>query len=528
MVGRAFTAALIVCAIGSTATAQQSWAPNWTHTATGNENWSPRNVTLANRASQVLTQFGPASDFTRLFSATDTNPPSPVWQSNTGAMSFNHRVASAELEDVFATLHDENSSTQGLRNLVLRKFTSSASAPDWTFTLPFTTNTHEDFFVAVSADGLRIVAAGVNIWNGANTEVYVFGPDSGTPVHQWSIDTFGLTKRLQLSADGKVLLLGLNSGLQVVEVETGATRFTRLLSGQVFDAMGISGDGEWIAYGGLNFARVLQRTQDGYADRITHTATGTVYCNRLALSENGHVLALTFDNYAAPLDVIVQALDIPASVLAGHAVLTLDDTVHGSGAYSNLTAAIDVSVKGARIAVGLWGDEDGQAPEVLVYDNGNDTPIRTFDLPGSVKALDMSADGRHVATASKGVHNNVFGGGGRLDYFDVTDGDFTLTGVPKSNATLHFEHKGTPYMPAMMLISGLESTNVSFFPGIGTLYVERNSLSTRAMSTAGADGIATLDFVVPDAMVGQTLHFQGLNLAPRVLSDDWYKVTVLP
>jgi hypothetical protein len=34
--------------------------------------------------------------------------------------------------------------------------------------------------------------------------------------------------------------------------------------------------------------------------------------------------------------------------------------------------------------------------------------------------------------------------------------------------------------------------------------------------------------VVPNAMVGQTLYFQGMNLAPRVLSDDWYKVTVLP
>jgi hypothetical protein len=519
---------LIACAIGSTAGAQQSWGPNWTHTAQGNENWSPRNVTLANRASQVLTQFGPASDFTRLFSATDVNPPSPVWQNDTGAMSFGHRVASAEQVDVFATLHDQNSSTQGLRNLVLRKFTSSSSAPDWSFPLPFTTNTHEDFFVAITPDGQNIVAAAVNIWNSANTEVYVFGPDSGTPVRTWSIDTFGLTKRMQVSDDGSTLLLGLNSGIHVVDLASGATAFSRLLSGQVFDAMGMSGSGQWIAYGGLGYVKLLERTQDGYADRVSHAASGTVYCNRLAISSNGSALALTFDDYATPLAVRVQVMDIEASVAAGAAVFTLDATVQGSGAYSNLTSAVEISAKGSRIAVGLWGDEAGQAPEVLVYQNGDNTPIRTFDLPGSVKALDLSADGRHLAVASKGVHNNVFGGGGRIDSFDITDGDFKLVGVPKSNATLHFEHKGTPFMPALMLVSGLESSSLPFFPGIGTLYVDRTSLTTLPMPAAGANGIASRDFVVPNAMVGQTLYFQGMNLAPRVLSDDWYKVTVLP
>ena len=72
----------------------------WSHPSTG-EGWTPSTVALGNGGSEVVSQFGPFFDRTRVFSGYDFNPPTPLLETNQGSTSFHHQVDSAETRDLF-------------------------------------------------------------------------------------------------------------------------------------------------------------------------------------------------------------------------------------------------------------------------------------------------------------------------------------------------------------------------------------------------------------------------------------------
>ena len=151
------TVALVgVCAGSASAQSQLVWSHA---SGPGNENWNPKVVSIGEHGTQVLSAFGPFTDFTRLFSAYDQNPPSPVWQDDASTATNRHRVASARYADVHATLHDVDAGGAfNTRDVIVKKYTSASSTPDWTYQFPDETNGHEATAVHVSADGQTIVA----------------------------------------------------------------------------------------------------------------------------------------------------------------------------------------------------------------------------------------------------------------------------------------------------------------------------------------------------------------------------------
>jgi hypothetical protein len=360
-----------------TGTAQAQSAPRWVHES-GAQNWIGKTISLGNRGTQVFAELGPAYP-TRLLSTFDHNPPTPVWQVQSPELRFSHRVASSEEGDVHTSLYQVAASS-GLRQPMLARYGSSSATPEWTYTFPFTTNSHEYMNVFVSADGSTIVAGGWNIWNN-KTDVAIFDADSPVPTSYVSLNASGLFRSFLVSDDARVAYIMGNGTFKVFDLLTGnqlAAGYPP--GGNVFESHGLSGDGSVFAYGGFNSVRVWRRNASGgYSETDAYTVPGQNYCSRIAISADGSTLAASFDHYDTQLRVDVRAWDLATNALL------MSDTVVGGGSLANASGDLAICADGSRFVLGLWGDAAGLSPEVRVYDSRQNTPFLVHDLGRSTQ-----------------------------------------------------------------------------------------------------------------------------------------------
>lgn len=494
----------------------------WTFSS-GAEGWMPSVIALGNGGTEVFSEVGPFNAYTRFFSAFDVNPPVPVWQTLSPVTAFHQSVASAETCDVHAGLFDVYADqTLTTRTVYVKRLSASTPASDWSYAFPFVTNGHDNLGVRISRDGSRIVAAVYNIWTSL-TQVAVFDSSSNVPIAYLPIQTGGPCSTLLLSGDGTRLYLASGSRITLIDIPTGTVLNTTYLFDTTFPAgHAISGDGSVFAYGTYNAVKVFKRspTTGVYSLAFTHSVPGSNFCDQLAVSNDGSTLACAFEFFDHFLAVQVDAVDIASTAT------TMSNTVTGSGSYENLASAISISSDGRRFAVGLWGDQALTVPQVEFYENNQNAPIGAFFLPGSVNAIAMSGDGDHVAVASKSTHANVSGQGGSFELYQVGAVDFRLQGAPHSGANVSFQMSGNPGSHTRLLYSPLAASQPSVFPGIGTLYLDRPSTQSLSMGTVGPNGVAQVSFPVPTS-IGTTWYFQGFASAPRALSHDWVRMTVM-
>lgn len=521
--------AAITAVFGAPAAAQTSGASLvWTY-ASGQESWVPRVVTVGDQGSNVFTNLDGWGGAPRMFSSNDQNPPTPVWTGSGPYMSSSARVDSAKDAGVYVEMHFAQSSSTAPKTPVLSKYSSSASAPQWTYTFPFTLNSGSNG-VHVSRDG-RTIVGWVFDWSTQKTNVAVFDSTSSQPRSYTAVETAGEPRAAVLSSDGNTLLVVAQLRTVVFDARAGTTAYTGTNWGGIGPGHALSGDGSVFAKS-LPDRRVevWRRQGTSFTLDFTHEAPSLHQCGRMAISNDGSKLAMAFSSLENFLTVRVRVVDLAN---AQHALL-LDDVVTGAGGYHNVASDVVLSGDGSHLGVGLTGDQAGQAPEVLAYSLGGSTYERvlTHDLPGSVNDLDISADGRRLAVASKATHNIVGIGGGRIDLFDLQaptlpQSDLTLTGIPHAGGTVSVTHYITPGTPALLLRAPAAAAAPQIFPGVGTLYLQRATM--QAVHSGVSSGNGTLASVVNvPATPGTTYYFQGFSTLPRRLSTDWVQMTVVP
>ncbi len=518
---------MAACAIASITPgiAQAQSSAVWSHdsAATG-ENWNALVVSLGNHGTQVLSAFGPFTDYTRLFSVYDQDPPAPVWQHDTTAITKRHRVASAKEADVHVTLHDVDSGDlYHSRNVVVRKFSSASGTPDWEYTFPTTTNGHDGTNVHVSADGQRIVALMYNVSQN-ETDVAVFGPDSNVPLTSYSINAATALATSLLSADGTTLYLRSSAKIVLFDLVNGTKRFDTILFGGAAYSDAISGDGSIFAYSSYSHVKVYREVAGAFVDPDVITLPGNNYCGKLDLSDDGRVLGLGFNYFDSWLRVRVQARDLETGDVL------VDDNLVGSGSLQNLASALKVSADGSHLAVGLWGDEADLVPEVAVYSTNDGVQVASFHTPGSVNAMDFSSDGSTLAVASKRVHANTVASGGRIEVFEIGASDFTMSGLPSIGSTVEFTFEARTGKSAALFYAPRLAGTPTVIPTVGTLRFNQDEISSTPMGIIPAGDKITSEFEIPNnvALIGSTLYFQGFASAPRSLSKGWVAMTILP
>jgi len=492
----------------------------WTRAST---DWTPKVVSLGAQGTQVFSQIEFGQDHAELISGFSPNPATPVWTSNVNVAGMNAYCESAETTDAHATVHQiVQNNQQWNRQAVVSRWRSGSSTPVWNWTFPITTSGLSR--VGMSADGTRIVAATIYP-SEMRLRLAVFEGMSGTPVYTGEIANFGLHLRgFELSADGNTLYLSSNGMIHIWNVNTRTTVYQVVLPG-MFDSHALSGDGRVFAWGEFNRYHVYERNAGGgYTKTHMRELAGSVVCDRLGLSANGATLVAGWHYYDLNLRVRVEALDVTTKAI------TMSDEAQGTGTFQNVVSSVSVSDDGQRFAVGLWGDEGNVVPEVRIYRRNQNTPVGLHNLSGSVHDLEMSGDGERIAVAWKPVHANTFAGGGGFSLYPFDTMDFGVTGVPGLGDTITVELSGPANAPARLLWSRGQATTPNVFPGIGTLQLRRSDMVSVPIGTSDASGSAMSTFTLPGAanQVGQSLYFQGYFTAPRRLTSDWARVTILP
>ena len=385
----------------------------WTH-PDGGLGWIGRALSIGNRGSEILAAYSLNSERTELFSAFDSNPPAALWSDAGSVGSEYHHVASAERANVHVALHTLN---PGQPSAVYRlaKYTStSGGAPDWTYSFPISFPVSDDCSgVGISRDGQTIVAAASDPAN-STVKIAVFTPGSNVPVSYTSCTLAGTNNCLRgfdLSADGSTLYFSSASSpveAFVFDVATHAVVFSTSINSS-FDSHAISGNGSVFAFGNFGALSVFEKIAGVYTNTYTRNLAGSNFCSCLDISDDGSTIAAGWTYYDTYLTSRIEAIDVPT-----HSV-TMNDVVVATGALQNFATSISLSADGQRFAAGLWGDGSGPVAEARVYSKTQNAPIATLNLNGSVYGARISADGQRAVFASKAVHANDFGLGGRID-----------------------------------------------------------------------------------------------------------------
>jgi hypothetical protein len=505
----------------------------WTH-ASGAENWIGTNVAVGDDGRFVLSQFQGVYGATRLFRTQDANPPTPVWQNSATYMAMSTRVDAARSADVQATLHFAQDSVSSTRVPLLSVYSSASAAPMWRYSFPFSVIMPRNG-VHVSSDGETIVGW-VYDFGTLSTAVAVFGRTSNTPRSFSNLATLGVPLSVKLSADGSTLYVASAIKTMILDVANGTIAYELYNSEGLGLGHAISGNGSVFARGLSQRSIATYRKQGStYVPWFTYSLDTEASCMSLALSDDGSTMACGY-NYGSPYQqvrtVVLNLATTPAQVV-------LDESVLGSGTLMNSMSDLALSARGDTVAVALSGDQNGAAPELLVYAKDASaiswSRAYQFDLPGSANDVDISADGTRIAVASKAVHMMAPGTGGRIDLFEVTPtvatADLTYTGVPSIGAELDFYVSGlTPGRLTELLVSREAASPPLSFPGVGVLYLKRDAINIESIGNADHTGTYHARLAIPldPGLIGKTYYVQGLALEPSQLSHDWLQITILP
>ena len=526
LTGRGYVRALVVAiaALAVGPVQAQSRGELWKLESDGT--WQAETVALGNDGTQVFAEHGAFINSKVLLSGHDSNPPSPVWTDVDNLLNFHRVVDSARRADVHATMHLEVDAGGIYRTAVLKRYSSGAGEPDWTYDFGLSLSDQKYNEVRVSDDGMRITAAVFDGGGTNKTHVAVFDGPSTTPTSYSVVDTHTPFEGWAVSGDGSTAAFRSNLKLVVFDLDAGAVIHDEFIfSGSFYGGIGLSGSGSLLAVNCGSTVSLYERQGNGYIQTGVHALPSGGHCRKLSISRDGSTLALAVNFFGQASRVVVQALDTATNTL------TVNHDITGSGSYTNMSSGVRTSDDGAWIAVGLWGDEHQTVPELLVFQDGTDAPVWSYDLPGSVMDLDFSHDGRHLAAAVKGVHASDFGGGGSFRFFEVREQDLILSGVPSIGETVTFQQ----YFPSgsvgrVICSPALDPTPV-FYYGIGTLHLQRCAeLTFLPPGTQNGSGVFETSFTIPDDpnLIGTTSYFQGLGLSPRGLSDNYVKMTILP
>ena len=486
----------------------------WTHEG---EWWIGYHIAIGNHGTQVFTQYGLNDTAAALLSVHDPGfLATPAWEWWTDPEDPS-MVDSAERADVHVAVTQTETGVPNERVVRIAKYTSAGF--DWVYTYPHLTAGRA--VVGTSADGQVIVAAVGNPLSGLN-DVLVFTPEEPTPVGRFVLPG-GTLWNFDLAADGRRAVFGVHMTVIVLDLESGAYLYDVEHPFSMSNiGMGISGDGSVFATGAWHSLRVYEWIGDQYQlDWSLPRASGL---RAIDVSEDSSTVVYGIGFQYPSTRIIVESADIASRTV------TRSEDISSTGEYQNSVMDVAVSADGTVSAAACMGDAPDVVEEVRVYHKHRDRPVHTLNLPGSAFAVDVSPDGRWVAAASKAVHGNELGHGGRVDLLHLGGLDLALDGTPSIGTSVTFTVYGTPGAPARLLDStGLAPTPL-VLPGIGTLYLDPAALSVTTIGRIRAHGSACTELAIPNdpALVGVSHYFQGRTHRPDRLTDYWLVVTFLP
>lgn len=199
------------------------------------------------RGSQVFTDTGKSTRYTRLFSSTETGTVAPQWEASSADHAYYQLVASAETNDRHFTLYQKDDPAgSNDRFATLEAYRSNSSQPAWSYGFPVPIYNHDRMMVECSRDGSVVAVVIENVYN-SGEEVYVFDGTGGQPLH-FQANMAGWFKYGRLSDDGSTLYLNSESRVKLFDTSTGNELHSMTVFGGTYTGHAISADGRVFAF----------------------------------------------------------------------------------------------------------------------------------------------------------------------------------------------------------------------------------------------------------------------------------------
>jgi len=333
-------------------------------------------------------------------------------------------VDAARNADVLAAL--DATSTDS--TVTIREWRSGSSAPLWSYPVhPCRPLTGEGWSsgkgVQVSDDGTTIAAV-VNRYtaSGLRGRLLLFASGSGTPIADVALPDGGASA-LAITPDGAFVAIYCWPYIHVFDRQANALRW----SGSAYsgnDALAISGDGQYIAWGWSNL--YLRRWNGSTYAPLWQTSKSGFYVTECALSPNNDRLAVAWYNNATYDENLIEMYDLP-----GHALQW--EFFYGGGSQPAHAPAFDpprepprdpteivsemvFSPEGSFLAASSWGST---YPEIHAFAVDSPTPLAAFDTPGSMFDVDICPAGGFVALTACGKHTHAQISGRGADLYSL-------------------------------------------------------------------------------------------------------------
>ncbi len=298
---------------------------------------------------------------------------------------------------------------------IIREWRPDASTPLWTERVhPCRSLVYQGWSsrkpVQVSDDGSTIAVALVMYTpSGQRGRLYVFDAGSGTPAVVYDFPT-GNVVATAISAEGDYIAMAGWPYVYVYDRYAEALRWSGTIGGGN-DALAISGDGRYLAWGWSTF-NLREWNGATYASLWTHSPGGGLYTGQCGFAPDGTALAVAWDNgNNTDNEIWVDLYALPSLE-----ILWTYDYAGGAGApgrdHVDIPSQLVFAPNGERFAIASWG---GSFPEVHVFDRAQREPILVYDTPGSMFDIDIATSIRgdtFVTACGKAVHAGQGGRGG--------------------------------------------------------------------------------------------------------------------
>ena len=312
-------------------------------------------------------------------------------------------AAAARDADVLAGL-DYNS---GAATATVYRWQSGSSTPLWSYVIG-SCGRSSLRSLAVSPDGSTIAVLLTMQGNPSFARLYYF--DAGSPTPLGTYDPAGATfgRNLDISADGRYVALYAGTRVCVFDTVAGVER-ANLNAQATAEAVAISGDGQYLAYG---WSSLYFRQWDGVSYVALWSRPGSgYYLGRCALSIDSSTLAAAWYRSDFRQNKL-ELFNVPASTPHWTYLSNI-----GTATYQEYPGDVALTADGAYCALASWGDAANTNPEVHLFGRENATPLLTVDTPGSMFSIDVAVRPGgpvYVSACGKHVHANETGRGGDL------------------------------------------------------------------------------------------------------------------
>ncbi len=487
----------------------------WSYSSPATDPWIPRSVAFVGSGEYLWAAPAVATPQLTLFHTGQLGDPSlPLWVDGRfdGALGEIRVGAGDTVGELFALAQFPDPDSQHRRSVLYRYDAFEAARTgvfDPVWDLDLAGRGAAPAQLAVAEDGTTLCVA-VQSEAGDKVRVEWFDGASGTSMRVEETPA-GALLAMASSADARSVAVALSDRIVLFPSDPNATEV--VFSQGSATTLGLSGDGQRLAYGAFTQAGVIEVRSGSFVELSGVPGASGEIVTRVAISRDGRNFALGWWDLGTAATVRCEL----RAALGGEVLSSAVQTTTPGG-FQNYPATVAMNRGGERALFGTWG-VGGSEPEVIVLSEDRPDPLVSYDLSGSVMAAAIDAGGTRFAIAHKELHANQFSTRGSLRLFDTGERGLQVLGAQRPGGSLEAVFETAPGGRVLFAVGTPLATPRTVPFASGQLFLDLTQPRVTLGARADAFGLASVSVPIGNdlALVGLSLALQAVEIAPGAI-----------